>query len=1379
MISTGTSTAYAYINQYDGDNYGYLRLEDGGLLQTGTWFLLGPASTGSNTGLTSIFESRGTGTLTIPSGGIQTLSNGTGQAVVHFAGSAKSLPAFQLGGTNTTGQTNYLTIDGTSLTLSGALQFTSTSNNNSISVAAVTNAGTISSTGTTVSNALAQNALALKNGSTYVLNGTHAAGAPVLLMGTTNKISNTSTSNIKSPLVSATANGIQSISLSGAGPLYGSGYIGPPLVKIVRGVGDTTGVGAVARAEWDKATGKLSGITVISPGYGYTVTPTVTLVGGLRINGVGNPVGTAAVVGTVTVGTNSGGTSLEKLGTGTLQLDAVNTNLTGTLAIKAGSINFQSVAGQTGNVIPNVSSVTVDSAAYAAYLHGLTTAFSTNTTFSGAGALIIVGATGLASSGITFSDANALTGLTGGVGTATPGSGVRALSGLEVYADNGSYRNGVATINGWPTTLTYRCYAGSNVGMSGTLNSNVGGTIGTSVQFLTNLNTASALEGFYAAILNANQPSGTPLILTGSSNGGVVADAPTNTITGGFNWYLSGTNTTDINEISGIIRNTAGNIRVIKTGAGNSWRLSGNNTYSGNTRVNTGTLYLAHQNALSGSTLDWLGSSDTGTLDLTTSGITAYTFGGLQATSAPVGAHASFTIPAGINLSFGNNNQSTTFAAVLAGTSTATLTKIGTGTTWLSGNNTFQGPVVITGGGLAPQGTIAFQTSTRWPSVPSFTLSGSSNFAEYVANSVAPTYNWNLTIGAGCTFSHGNYSASGGAEVIANYTGTLSGEGTFSILGDQAVGASGNRIVSAKTNSLPANLAMYSNGASAITRTLRYRYSGATQTLATTILVGPATTTATTAFAAYLVSNDGTGPVTFSGGITKNNIATDANLEFSSLNGTLDTQDIVIGGPVTNLASNLNIIKNSNNRLTLGGTGSNTFTGTVTVNAGVLRLAKNNALGNNTGAALAFANNTILEVDGTTANITVNKAASTLTPAGTLVIKNIGGSNSLAFSAIPLPTSAASYNLVLQSDSGSLSLAGTISGASTNIGVRKIGTGSARLDSSGNPSGNNTYTGPTLVLQGNLEVSKLSLVGAASSLGNPALAQATIEMGSSGQAYNAGLIHTSTLSETTDRNITFTSTNGTTLTLGQTGSGAGAITYTSGGTIVISGSGTHTVELTGSNTAVNKLARVVANSTFASEATSLLKSGSNTWNVTAVPTYTGTTTVTGGILDFADTAGDGQNITLGSDLVVNTTSNATTVLRNGLTIASQSKDLTFLSGSTMTFMGSPVVQANIAGINQTVNFNDSGNSADVIKMQPFGGRNANIYGTATIAANCKVAMVTELITDDDNGEVLGYLNVNVNGSIRVPTGTLQRGRARYRGNVTFGAGSSIIIGGTV
>jgi len=120
--------------------------------------------------------------------------------------------------------------------------------------------------------------------------------------------------------------------------------------------------------------------------------------------------------------------------------------------------------------------------------------------------------------------------------------------------------------------------------------------------------------------------------------------------------------------------------------------LGGANTFAGTTAINGGTLTLGNSLALQDSTLNY--NSLGGTLSF--GSLTSATLGGLSgAQNLPLLNGSS----AAVALTIGNNNANTTYAGNLTGTG-ASLTKAGTGTLTLTGNNSYSGSTVVNGGTL-------------------------------------------------------------------------------------------------------------------------------------------------------------------------------------------------------------------------------------------------------------------------------------------------------------------------------------------------------------------------------------------------------------------------------------------------------------------------------------------------------------------------------------------------------------------------------------------------------------------------------------------------------------------------------------------------------
>ena len=152
------------------------------------------------------------------------------------------------------------------------------------------------------------------------------------------------TITIGQALLAPTGNGINGIaSFTG-----GAGYIAPPIVTIIPGAGDSTGVGATAIAQINPASGVVTNVVITCPGVNYTAIPTFMLSGG----GATTP---ATITGQAPTPNVSGG--LTKIGAGVLTLTNVNTYAGDTL------INGGTLALSGGGSISNSADIVVGSGA--------------------------------------------------------------------------------------------------------------------------------------------------------------------------------------------------------------------------------------------------------------------------------------------------------------------------------------------------------------------------------------------------------------------------------------------------------------------------------------------------------------------------------------------------------------------------------------------------------------------------------------------------------------------------------------------------------------------------------------------------------------------------------------------------------------------------------------------------------------------------------------------------------------------------------------------------------------------------------------------------------------------------------------------------------
>ena len=153
---------------------------------------------------------------------------------------------------------------------------------------------------------------------------------------------------VNQSLQAPTGNGVNGIALY----TPGAGYIAPPIVTVVPGIGDTNGVGATAIAQVDISTGnatsgQVTNVLITCPGVNYTATPTFVLSGG----GASAP---ATITGTTPTANASG--SFTYNGTSTLTLGGAstytgNTTITngGTLELSAPVLHmtFDNISGST------------------------------------------------------------------------------------------------------------------------------------------------------------------------------------------------------------------------------------------------------------------------------------------------------------------------------------------------------------------------------------------------------------------------------------------------------------------------------------------------------------------------------------------------------------------------------------------------------------------------------------------------------------------------------------------------------------------------------------------------------------------------------------------------------------------------------------------------------------------------------------------------------------------------------------------------------------------------------------------------------------------------------------------------------------------------
>ena len=785
----------------------------------------------------------------------------------------------------------------------------------------------------------------------------------------------------------------------------GNTYTGPTTISaggLQIGNGDTTGSLSNSSTITNNGVLIFNRSNIVAQGTDFTST---------AISGSGSLVQSGT--GTLTLSSAnsySGGTTLNS---GTLVLNNSTSIGTGALTINGGTLNNTS-----GNTITLTSNNPQN-------WNGNFAFTGSNDLNLGTGAVAIGNA---ASRTVTLNSGNLTVGgvISGTSSSLTKaGSGTLRLTGSNSYSGGTTISAGILEIAGSGTLN-----AAGNIVNNGTLlwnSSNsptfsgiISGSGGIMLNGTGIMQINSSSNSFTGGVvINAGmlRLGGSGVIPTSNSvtiNGGTLDMQNRNnaisllTLTNGNVIELGGIYTSTLTATNGYILQN-GSVSTILAGSGTLTKngsgtvtLSRNNTLSGSTVVADGTLLLSGNGTLGTSTISLTG----GTLDLGGKSLTN-TFSSLTGG----------TLANGTLTNNGGNYalQNGTVSAILAGTNG--VNKTGSGTTTLTGSNTYSGATTISAGNLSISSVSAL-TNTSGVSLANGTA------LIYTGGSAA-TLNRaiSVTSGTGTIRNNGGeLTLTGG--LTKNGTTLTFDTGTFNITG--AIGgsaASSDLIVDGATVTL--NSANDYNGPTFI-------IDGGTLTANVTGALPTSTRTA--------ISIDATG----TGSST---LALGANQSIASLTGnttstvTLGTNTLIIGssnnatsttyaGRITGGASSA-LVKDGASTQVL--TGNNTgFTGTTTVNGtGTLQAAAAGAMGNSTvinvngGSFLVTAENAVND----NANINLgggrlavsgnfNQNVGALTLSADSVIDFSGFSGILRFSGLSWASGASNATLAIWNWSG-------------------------------------------------------------------------------------------------------------------------------------------------------------------------------------------------------------------------------------------------------------------------------------------------------------------------------------------------------------------------
>ena len=1361
-------------------------------------------SGGVGSNVSRITQNSSTSNLTV--GAIAMNSAGT-TLVNNQSGSTATLSV--TGGITGTGD---LTLNNNSSTASGI----------TISTASVNNTGTITNSGSgtgsvTISGGVGSNVTNITQNSAtsaLTLNGTSSntgninINAGTLQFATTASLYNATTANWTASKIKVSSGGTLMLSVNGTGQ-FGTSDVTTLLTNLGGANGSSTG---------GFAAGSIIGFDTSSSS--FTISDNIA----------------------DTTGSGGGSLGLTKAGANTLTLSG-NLGFSGGVTGNAGSLILSGPLNFGGGITVNGGTLRIGngSSSNAANYTGPTTINGGTLTVSLNGTVFDKDVTNNGNLNIADGTAQTLTGNISGTGNLTY-SGVVAKSNV-ISGVNNSYTGqtsitssvqiskladlGVNSSLGAPTTVA-----------NGTINLNQTASSNARLLYVGSGDTSNRVINFL------NNTGGFTSEIQSSGSGALVLTSDLTTSGAAKTLTLSGSNTGN-NMIQGIIPDASGGnaTTLVKSGAG-TWVLTGANTFTGTMTIGNGSLSVATVgNANSSSNLGANGtinigaSTTTGTLVYTGVGETsdkvinlAGTTGGagIQAdnSSATLKFTSNFTATGAgsktLTLS-GNGNGEIAGSVVNNTGNTTSLTKSGTGTWTLSGNNTYGGATAVNGGLLVFSNTAAkatgavtagasgsiglgvgatsgdfseanvqtlFNTGNLLVNTSNITLNAASSLAldttagNFTQSSALTAARALIKLGANTLTLNGSNTYTGATTISAgtlqissagrlgggSYSGNITNNGAFIYSGTNSQTLSG---VISGTGALSQN-----NASSTLTLSGNNTFTGGITLSAGTLQVGDANalgTNGTITFSGGTMSFSSTG----SGADYGTRIKNSASAMVFDTNG----QSVTFGAIDNSNANGLT--KNGSGTLTLSG--ANTYTGATTVNAGTLSV-----VGSVASSAIAVNNGGALSGNGTTGAITIASGGS-INPGSGVGTINTGG--------VTLNAGGA-YNWQLFDASGTAGSGWDLlssTGALTLNGLTQSSNFTINLLTAQNQAG---AAGPASVFNNTQSYTwRLAEFGSAISGFNADLfslnatgfqnSSGTFSLNATGNflnlvytttltslSYTAGTGNWSTAANWTP-NGTPTSANALTIN-GNGGTSTNDLLSTvqslaiasSAGSYTIAGSGNgSTITLNGgiansssNNQTISMGINLGDNQVFQSDGNLLLSGALGTSNRTLTVTGAGNVAITNTI------SGNGAIVKAGEGTLTlngsNTYTGATTVTAGTLTLNGG------LNNSSVTVSGGLLNQTATGTITGTgTTFSITSGNATLAGNNTYTGATTISAGTLTLFGGLNNSSVTV------NG---GVLNQAAAGSIAGTgtTFTLTSGNANLAGNNTY-AGATTISAGTL
>jgi autotransporter-associated beta strand protein len=666
-----------------------------------------------------------------------------------------------------------------------------------------------------------------------------------------------------------------------------------------------------------------------------------------------------------------------------------------------------------------------------------------------------------------------------------------------------------------------------------------------------------------------------------------------------FNSSLAGFT---LNATSGVaLDTTAGNFtqstaltasRALTKLGNNTLTLTGSNTYSGNTTISAGTLALGGSGSLGGG---------------------AY--------SGNISNSGTFTL---------NTTATQTLSGIISGN--GSLTKSNTGTLTLSGSNTYSGSTTVSAGVINIQHANGLGTTANGTTVSS---------------GAALQLQGGITVGAEALSLTGNGVSTDGA--LRNISGSNTYGGAITLAGATRINSDADLLTLSGGISGTQNLTIGGAGNTTVSNAIATTTGTLTKDGAgTLVLSGANSYTGTTTISAGNLTISGGSAISDSGVVTLGN-STGANLHVAASEtiGTLSgggsnggdisiaaSQALTVNQTATGTFAGIvsgggALTKNGSSTLTL--TGSNTYDGVTTINAGTLTISNNTALGSTVGGT-TIASGASLNLQG---NITVGAEALTHNGGTSGFLRNVSGNNtwngditigagnSRIESAAGLLTIGGNITMTsapIFQGAGNISITGVVSGAQTFT----MGAGMSGVLTL---SGNNTFTLSIMVNSGTLSVSSMNNPNTSGVFGNT-LTNAQVYLG--GATTNGTLQYTGN-GVTTTRQIRIGGASASGVTdIGNAiirNDGSGALVFSSGtfNQATASTTANRTLTLGGTNTDLNTIQGAIVDNTASTGLVGLIKADAGTWVLSGSNTYSGATSINNGTLVFRNTSARSAN----------------------------------------------------------------------------------------------------------------------------------------------------------